>query len=109
MNVVLGVFGLWLGIQRERDMRAIFPGLDAPAPSMGSHGVGWTGKANGVKAQKSSRNGNILVDTSAIIDGRIADLSITGPSVYGLPWCRMDRQSQWSEGTEIVAKRQHSG
>ena len=78
VSVVLGVSGLWLGVQRERDMRAIFPGLDAPRPSMGSNGVGWTGKVNGVKSQKSSRNGNILVDTSAIIDGRIADLSITG-------------------------------
>ena len=78
VSVVLGVSGLWLGVQRERDMRAIFPGLDAPPPSMGSNGVGWTGKVNGVKSQKSSRNGNILVDTSAIIDGRIADLSITG-------------------------------
>ena len=80
--VVLGVSGLWLGIHRERDMRAIFPGLDAPSNSMhgaiGSNGAGWTGKANGVKSQKASRNGNILVDTSAIIDGRIADLSITG-------------------------------
>ena len=78
VNVVLGVSGLWLGIQRERDMRAIFPGLDAPRPSISSNGAGWTGKTNGVKSQKSSRNGNILVDTSAIIDGRIADLSITG-------------------------------
>ncbi len=78
VSVVLGVSGLWLGVQRERDMRAIFPGLDAPPLSMGSNGVGWTGKVNGVKSQKSSRNGNILVDTSAIIDGRIADLSITG-------------------------------
>ena len=78
VNVVLGVSGLWLGIQRERDMRAIFPGLDAPAPSIGSNGAGWTGKAGNVASHKSSRNGNILVDTSAIIDGRIADLSITG-------------------------------
>ena len=82
VNLALGVTGVWLGVQRERDMRAIFPGLDAPAPSVsahiGSNGAGWTGKANGVNSRKSSRNGNILVDTSAIIDGRIADLSITG-------------------------------
>ena len=78
VNVVLGVSGLWLGIHRERDMRAIFPGLDAPSPSIRSNTVGWTGKVNGVKSHKSSRNGSILVDTSAIIDGRIADLSITG-------------------------------
>ena len=78
VNVFLGISGLWLGIHRERDMRAIFPGLDAPSKSVGSIGNGWTGQTNGVKSQKSSRNGNILVDTSAIIDGRIADLSITG-------------------------------
>jgi len=82
VSVVLGVSGLWLGAQRERDMRAIFPGLDAPDSFVHSNGTsngsGWTGKTNGIKQQKSSRNGNILVDTSAIIDGRIADLSITG-------------------------------
>ncbi|MBC8279347.1 MAG: PIN domain-containing protein, partial [Chloroflexi bacterium] len=91
VNVVLGLFGLGMGVQRERDMRAIFPGLDAPiqnsatanGPTMSSNGAtsngnGWTGKADKVKTQKASRNGNILVDTSAIIDGRIADLSITG-------------------------------
>ncbi|HIM61699.1 MAG TPA: PIN domain-containing protein, partial [Dehalococcoidia bacterium] len=88
VNVVLGLFGLSLGVQRERDVRAIFPGLEEPSRSEGSamgpimtgtgvtsNGNGWTGKA---KPSKSSRNGNILVDTSAIIDGRIADLSITG-------------------------------
>ncbi len=91
VNVVLGLFGLGLGVQRERDVRAIFPGLEVPAMraehSMGStmngagvtsNGNGWTGKADKVKSLTSSRNGNILVDTSAIIDGRIADLSITG-------------------------------
>jgi len=91
VNVTLGLFGLGMGVQRERDMRAIFPGLDAPiptnptanGPTMRSNGTtsdgnGWTGKADKVKTQKTSRNGNILVDTSAIIDGRIADLSITG-------------------------------
>ena len=91
VNVTLGLFGLGMGVQRERDMRAIFPGLDAPiqttspanGPTMSSSGTtsngnGWTGKVDKVKTQKMSRNGNILVDTSAIIDGRIADLSITG-------------------------------
>ncbi len=91
VNVALGLFGMGMGVQRERDMRAIFPGLDAPiqttspanGPTMSSSGTtsngnGWTGKVDKVKTQKMSRNGNILVDTSAIIDGRIADLSITG-------------------------------
>ena len=79
------------GVQRERDMRAIFPGLEAPHLRDGRYtalninsGVvtsdvhSWTGKTDKVKSSNSSRNGNILVDTSAIIDGRIADLSITG-------------------------------
>ena len=91
VSVALGISGLALGVQRERDMRAIFPGLDAPSSRSGqslgstmnwagvtSNGSGWTGKADKVKAPNSSRNGNSLVDTSAIIDGRIADLSITG-------------------------------
>ena len=91
VNVALGLFGLGLGVQRERDMRAIFPGLEAPHLRDGRYtalninsGVvtsdvhSWTGKTDKVKSSNSSRNGNILVDTSAIIDGRIADLSITG-------------------------------
>ncbi len=57
----LGLCGLWFGTHRERDVQAIFPALQ---------------HANG--AGRPSRNGSILVDTSAIIDGRIADLSITG-------------------------------
>ena len=69
VSLVLGVAGLTLGVQRERDMRAMFPGLDS--------GESYSGPSISGSA-KSSRNGNILVDTSAIIDGRIADLSITG-------------------------------
>ena len=91
VNVILGIFGLGLGIQRERDIRTIFPGLETPTLSdehyigstinkagVTSNGNSWTGKTDKVKSSGSSRNGNILVDTSAIIDGRIADLSITG-------------------------------
>ena len=61
VSLFLGVFGMWLGVHRSRDMSAIFPRLES---------------TNG--AAKVYRNGSILVDTSAIIDGRIADLSITG-------------------------------
>ena len=61
VSLFLGLFGMWLGVHRSRDMSAIFPGLES------TNGVG-----------KVYRNGSILVDTSAIIDGRIADLSITG-------------------------------
>ena len=62
VSLFLGLFGMWLGIHRNRDMSAIFPRLENS-----NNGVG-----------KVYRNGSILVDTSAIIDGRIADLSITG-------------------------------
>ena len=61
VSLFLGLFGMWLGVHRRRDMSAIFPGLE------NINGVG-----------KVYRNGSILVDTSAIIDGRIADLSTTG-------------------------------
>ena len=60
ISLSLGAVGLWLGVQRDQDIQALFPAL---------------GETNGVKA---SHNGSILVDTSAIIDGRIADLSSTG-------------------------------
>ena len=61
VSACLGVSGLWVGANRNRDVSAIFPAL-----------------ANSNSNSRGSRNGNILVDTSAIIDGRIADLSTTG-------------------------------
>lgn len=63
VSACLGIFGLWVGANRNRDVSAIFPALAS---------------ANGGGTGRGSRNSNILVDTSAIIDGRIADLSITG-------------------------------
>ena len=61
VSLTLGLFGAWIGVHRNRDMQAILPAL---------------GNTNGTG--KVYRNGSIVVDTSAIIDGRIADLSITG-------------------------------
>ena len=61
VSFILGLCGLWLGVTRRRDLQAIFPALES---------TNTTGRL--------SRNGSILVDTSAIIDGRIADVSITG-------------------------------
>ena len=60
ISFTLGFIGLWLGVHRENDMRRILPPELADAPTIGSS------------------NGNILVDTSAIIDGRMADLGQTG-------------------------------
>ena len=61
VSLSLGVAGLWVGAHRARDMQAVFPALQ-----------------HNSAVPNTSRNGRILVDTSAIIDGRIADLSITG-------------------------------
>ena len=61
VSFFLGIGGMWVGVNRERDVQAIFPALE------NTNGIG-----------KLQRNGSILVDTSAIIDGRIADLTITG-------------------------------
>ena len=61
VSFALGLSGLWVGVNRKRDVQAIFPALE-----------------NTNKNTPLQRNGNILVDTSAIIDGRIADISITG-------------------------------
>ena len=61
VSAFLGLFGLWLGVNRQRDAKSLFPALEDSPTGAGI-----------------ARNGKILVDTSAIIDGRIADLSITG-------------------------------
>ena len=83
ISLACGWAGIWIGIQRERDIRAILPGLDVVDPSSpveitaeasipGLEGIPSFG------ATKEQRPSTILVDTSAIIDGRIADLTVTG-------------------------------
>ncbi len=64
VSVSLGLMGLVLGGVRGRDVQAVFPALEN------------TNHTNGVAHE--GRNGKILVDTSVIIDGRIADLTGTG-------------------------------
>ena len=83
ISVALGWGGMWLGIQRERDIRAIMPGLDIESDSVASAPViddiipGLEDLPKGsLKHAKGAHT--ILVDTSAIIDGRIADLTVTG-------------------------------
>jgi len=61
VSISLGLAGLWLGLQRRGDVHAVFPALSGP----GQSGAG-------------ARGGVVLVDTSAIIDGRIADVTNTG-------------------------------
>ena len=58
--LTLGIFGLWLGAHRGTEMRRILP-QEATGAAVGT-----------------ALNGRILVDTSAIIDGRIADVGLTG-------------------------------
>ena len=60
LSLVLGFLGFALGLQRDRDMGYVLPSTRRK--------VGASGNANN----------RILVDTSAIIDGRIADLGKTG-------------------------------
>ena len=83
ISIAFGVGGLWLGIQRERDIRAILPGLDTEVPPevplLGSDtSMPAIESLDGVNPGKQIRINTILVDTSAIIDGRIADLTVTG-------------------------------
>ena len=82
ISIVFGWGGIWLGIKREGDIRAILPGLDA-SPRTGASGVpsGETPRLEplpDIVPLPEQRGSNILVDTSAIIDGRIADLTVTG-------------------------------
>ena len=83
ISVALGWGGMWLGIQRERDIRAIMPGLDiqsntiVSAPGGDDSNPGPEALPKGALKQDKGAN-TILVDTSAIIDGRIADLTVTG-------------------------------
>lgn len=60
VSAILGLLGLFLGVQRERDIRNVLPT-----------------SVQGSKVE-SHQPGIILLDTSAIIDGRIADMGETG-------------------------------
>jgi uncharacterized protein YacL len=61
VSIFFGVAGLALGLYRRSDVHAVFPALAAPG-----------------HRPSSARGGTVLVDTSAIIDGRIADVASTG-------------------------------
>ena len=84
MSLTFGWGGIWLGIQREGDIRAILPRLDAKNQGLMSMPVGEVSfpdlddlmPSDG--SERQQRSNTILVDTSAIIDGRIADLTVTG-------------------------------
>ena len=80
ISLSLGAGGLWLGAQRQADVRAILPALDrAPVlPLVVFAGDAEIPEIPDVSNLPETRNGSIVVDTSAIIDGRIADLTLTG-------------------------------
>ena len=83
ISLSLGAGGMWLGAQREADVRAILPALDRPRPLpevvfANDAGISEIPEIPDVSNLHETRNGSILVDTSAIIDGRIADLTMTG-------------------------------
>ena len=83
VSLALGTAGIWIGAQRERDIHAILPGLDVETRSVGRSPANLDASPGvlpipGADSHRESRNGAILVDTSAIIDGRIADLTLTG-------------------------------
>ena len=79
VSVGLGAAGGWLGAQRGRELRAVLPGLGGGDVGGNPSSPNAAGDADGLlPPDGGSRNGRILVDTSAIIDGRIADLTITG-------------------------------
>lgn len=83
VSAALGAGGLWLGMQRERDIRAILPALDTERRPAGRTPAGPPDIPGAMPIPDADpgrelRNGTILVDTSAIIDGRIADLTLTG-------------------------------
>ena len=80
ISLALGAGGLWIGAQREADVRAVLPALDRPQqfPELIVVDDGEIPEIPDVGTIPESRKGAILVDTSAIIDGRIADLTQTG-------------------------------
>ncbi len=60
--ILFGYLGAWVMVMRERDIYALFGGR-----------LGREGSARGAVSEKP-----ILLDTSVIIDGRVADISRTG-------------------------------
>ena len=62
LSVLLGPLGLAIMVSRERDISQLLPDLTR----------------HGDVAGRNNTNGRVLMDTSAIIDGRIADISKTG-------------------------------
>ena len=105
ISVVLGLGGLSVGVQREREFRGVVPS-----------GVG-------IRNSLSQVNGRILVDTSAIIDGRIADMSQTGfvQGTLVIPRFILDelrhiadssdslRRTRGRRGLEVLAKLRKEG
>ena len=75
--VLFGYIGVWLFIIRQNDMFNVASGFfsRAPAANGNNPAEGGTGGGSGARWAESR---TILLDTSVIIDGRIADIARTG-------------------------------
>ena len=62
LSVLLGALGMALAVSRERDLSALLPERSRRS----------------AQSSRTYTDGRVLMDTSAIIDGRIADISKTG-------------------------------
>jgi uncharacterized protein YacL len=96
----LGLLGLWVGSNRAGDIHQVLPQTLADSPA------------------RTSPNSRILVDTSAIIDGRIADLGLSGfiQGTLVIPGFVLDelrhiadssdslRRTRGRKGLEVLAK-----
>jgi uncharacterized protein YacL len=96
----LGLLGLWVGSNRAGDIHQVLPQTLADSPT------------------RTSPNSRILVDTSAIIDGRIADLGLSGfiQGTLVIPGFVLDelrhiadssdslRRTRGRKGLEVLAK-----
>ncbi len=96
----LGLLGLWVGSNRAGEIRQVLPQTLADSPT------------------RTSPNSRILVDTSAIIDGRIADLGLSGfiQGTLVIPGFVLDelrhiadssdslRRTRGRKGLEVLAK-----
>ena len=100
ISLALGFLGFWLGVQRQAEVQNILPG------------------DGGETSGSGARSDRILVDTSAIIDGRIGDLGQTGflQGTLIIPEFVLDelrhiadssdpmRRSRGRRGLEVLAK-----
>jgi uncharacterized protein YacL len=90
LSIFLGFLGMVVMASRERDLFQLLPERSR----------------RGVQAGSPARNGQVLVDTSAIIDGRIADITKTG-FVHGtmlIPRFVLDELRHIADSTDALRR-----